>query len=67
MEEIKMKIYKDSWSALKTDLDKCVIKFKEAKIKHIGIYALLGDILLLKINGRLCRFNEKTHEFIEWR
>lgn len=61
-----MKIYKNSWKSLQSDLIKCANKYGTYKIKHIGIYALLGDILLLKINGRLCRFNEKTHEFIQW-
>lgn len=65
-ESLGYKIYKNSWNDLKSDLIKCAEKFGKHKIRYIGIYALLGDILLLKINGRLCHFNEKNCEFMKW-
>lgn len=65
-ESLGFRIYKNSWDDLKSDLIQCAEKFGKHKIRYIGIYALLGDILLLKINGRLCHFNEKTCEFMKW-
>ncbi|MEK3955703.1 hypothetical protein [Psychrobacillus sp. FSL K6-1464] len=61
-----MKLYKNSWKVLENDLKKCAANYGTYKIRYIGIYAVLGDILLLKIDGRLCHFEDRTNEFIKW-
>ena len=60
------KIYKDSWNALESDLRRCLGNYPY-RVRYAGIYALLGDVLLVKLDGRMCTFNEKTFEFVEWR
>lgn len=62
---MNFKIYKDSWNKLEGDLKKCISNYGKP-VKYAGIYALAGDYLILKIDGRKCRFNEKTFEFVQW-
>ncbi|PGK52342.1 hypothetical protein CN918_31620 [Priestia megaterium] len=71
LEELKrsthMKLYKKSEKFLPHESIKCGDNYEKEtgkRIRYIGIEALLGSYLRVKIDGRFYRFNEHDHSLV---
>ena len=66
-EQTHMKIYKGAESFLPHDAVKCGESYERAthqRAKYVGTSALLGDYLMVKIDGLYYRFKENDHSYV---